>query len=122
MVTFQSHVARSLMLTGNDHHQSGSTKHTKGCDANDWIVVCQSNVSCLKENGGIHLCNLSLNMLEEKLDPARFLRVHRSSIISNSGIEQLQSDGEGGFVAMMKDKSTVKISRTHAAKLRNIIW
>jgi two-component system LytT family response regulator len=86
-----------------------------------WIEA-DGDYTQLHTNNGTHLCNLSLNILEERLNPSCFLRVHRSSIIANGCIEHLQSDGEGGFVAMLKDKSKVKISRTHAAKLRNIIW
>jgi two-component system, LytTR family, response regulator len=86
-----------------------------------WIEA-DGDYTQLHTNNGTHLCNLSLNTLEERLNPSDFLRVHRSSIIANGCIEHLQSDGEGGFVAMLKDKSKVKISRTHAAKLRNIIW
>jgi two-component system, LytTR family, response regulator len=86
-----------------------------------WIEA-DGDYTQLHTNNGTHLCNLSLNTLEERLNPSCFLRVHRSSIIANGCIEHLQSDGEGGFVAMLKDTSKVKISRTHAAKLRNIIW
>ena len=86
-----------------------------------WIEA-DGDYTQLHTNNGTHLCNLSLNTLEERLDPSCFIRVHRSSIIAQGSIEHLQSDGEGGFVAMLKDKSKVKISRTHAATLRKIIW
>jgi DNA-binding LytR/AlgR family response regulator len=48
--------------------------------------------------------------------------VHRSYIIANKSIEHLASDGEGGFIAMLKDKSKVKVSRTYVAKIRDVIW
>jgi two-component system LytT family response regulator len=85
-------------------------------------VEAEGDYTQLHTYSGTFLCNLSLNTLEERLDPTCFLRVHRSSIIAHGCIEHLQSDGEGGFVAMLKDKSRVKISRTHAVKLRNLIW
>ena len=86
-----------------------------------WIEA-DGDYTQLHTNNDIHLCNLSLNALEKKLDPSRFLRVHRASIIANDCIDHLQSDGEGGFVATLKDKSKVKISRTYASSIRNIIW
>jgi two-component system, LytTR family, response regulator len=86
-----------------------------------WIEA-HGDYTRLHTNSGAHLCNLSLNALEDRLDPSRFLRVHRSHMIANNSIEHLISDGEGGFVAMLKDKSRIKISRTYAAKIRGIIW
>ena len=71
---------------------------------------------------GIYFCNLSLNTLENRLDSSCFLRVHRSFIIATNSIEHLASDGEGGFIAVLKDKSKVKVSRTYAAKIRQFIW
>jgi two-component system LytT family response regulator len=85
-------------------------------------IEADGDYSQLHTKNGIHLCNLSLNSLEEKLDPSRFLRVHRSSIVAQDCIEHLLGDGEGGFVAVLNDKSKVKISRTYAPKFRNIIW
>ena len=40
-----------------------------------------------------HLCSLGIGALEERLDPARFLRVHRSTIVALSAIEHVSSDG-----------------------------
>jgi len=86
-----------------------------------WIEA-DRDYTQLHTNNGNYLCNLSLNTLEKKLNPSCFIRVHRSYIIANDCIEHLLSDGEGGFIATLKDKSRVKISRTYAAKIRNIIW
>jgi two-component system, LytTR family, response regulator len=88
------------------------------------IISIESNgdYTKLHTDSGIHLCNLSLNTLEARLDPACFLRVHRSHIIAGSSIESLASDGEGGYVATMRDASKVKVSRTYAGKIRDIIW
>ena len=86
-----------------------------------WIEA-DGDYSQLHTNTGTHICNLSLNALEERLDPGRFLRVHRSSMVARPAIEQLASDGEGGYIALLKDKSKVKVSRSYAAKFRDIIW
>ncbi len=86
-----------------------------------WIEA-QGDYTKLHTNRGTHLCNLSMKALEKKLDSSLFLRVHRSYIIAVHSIEQLRGDGEGGFIAWLKDKSEVKVSRTYAAKLRENIW
>ncbi len=86
-----------------------------------WIEA-EGNYTRLHTNEGNHLCNLSLNALENRLDPSLFVRVHRSYIIANNSIEHITGDGEGGFIAILKDRSKIKVSRTYAAKFRNIIW
>jgi two-component system LytT family response regulator len=86
-----------------------------------WIEA-DGDYSHLHTHSGLHLCNLSLNALEDKLDPSCFIRVHRSFIIAANAIESLVSDGEGGFIPRLKDQAKVKVSRTYAAKIRQIIW
>jgi two-component system LytT family response regulator len=86
-----------------------------------WIEA-DGDYTRLHTNGGAHLCNLSMHAFERRLDSGRFLRVHRSFIVAANAIDQLRGDGEGGFVALLKDKSTVKVSRTYAAKLKKNIW
>jgi two-component system, LytTR family, response regulator len=85
-------------------------------------VEADGDYAQLHTDDVIYLCNQSLNTLEKKLDPSCFLRVHRSYIIASNSIEHLASDGEGGFIAILKDKSKVKVSRTYAAKIRHSIW
>ena len=86
-----------------------------------WIEA-EEDYSMLHTSGGAHLCNLSLNALEERLNPSQFMRVHRSSIVACNSIEHLSGDGEGGFVAVLKDGSRVKVGRTYAPKIRQIVW
>lgn len=86
-----------------------------------WIEA-DGDYSQLHTKNGTHLCNLSLNALERRLDPSRFLRVHRSYIIASNSIDHMIGDGEGGFVALLKDSSRIKVSRTYAAKIREYIW
>ena len=86
-----------------------------------WIEA-DGDYTQLHTNHGTQLCNLSLNALEQRLDANQFLRVHRSFILAANSIEHLRRDGEGGFVAFLKDKSRVKVSRSYAAKLKKNIW
>ena len=80
----------------------------------DYTQLHAANVS--------YLCNLSLNELEERLDPSRFVRVHRSFIVAQDAVEHLASDGEGGFVAKLKNGARVRVSRTYAGRIKPLIW
>ncbi|HJP33035.1 MAG TPA: LytTR family DNA-binding domain-containing protein [Candidatus Latescibacteria bacterium] len=70
---------------------------------------------------GTHFCSGGLGALETRLDPSRFLRVHRSSIICLDSLIELSSDGEGGYVARLDDDTRVRVSRTHARSVRALI-
>ncbi|MEZ5345754.1 MAG: LytTR family DNA-binding domain-containing protein [Pyrinomonadaceae bacterium] len=65
----------------------------------------------------------SLNKLEEKLDPGKFLRVHRASIINLDRIEEVHGWFSGRVLIRMKDKerTEVVVARDRVKKLRKII-
>ena len=67
------------------------------------------------------LCSTGLGKLDEKLNPERFIRVHRSYIIATDKITKLESDGGGGFKGLMSDGSKIKISRSHARKIKDLL-
>jgi two-component system LytT family response regulator len=87
-----------------------------------WIEADGDYTRLHTNSGTTHLCDLSLNSLEQRLDSNRFVRVHRSHIIAANSIEHLEKDGEGGFVAFLRDGAKVRVSRTHAARFRKNIW
>lgn len=64
------------------------------------------------------LCNRGIGVLAERLDPERFVRVHRSAIIALPAVEYLTSDGQGGYRVRMQNGDTVRVSRSYAPELR----
>lgn len=68
-----------------------------------------------------YLSNQGIGALEERLDPDRFLRVHRSTIIALPALEHLVSDGSGGYKATLQGHHRVRVSRSYAAKIRELI-
>jgi DNA-binding LytR/AlgR family response regulator len=59
--------------------------------------------------------------LEERLDSSQFLRVHRSHMIALPAVEHFRSDGSGGYRVRLSDGTTVRVSRSYAADLRDHI-
>lgn len=86
-----------------------------------WIDA-QKDYTLLHTSSDTHLCNLSMNALEGRLDPAMFMRVHRSHIVACNAIDHLSSDGEGGYVAYLKGGEKVRIGRTYAPRIRDVVW
>jgi hypothetical protein len=66
-----------------------------------------------------HLCNLSMSVLEARLDPEYFLRVHRSHIINLSYVVELIRAEDGMLVAMPPGMgSPVPVSKNNLARLK----
>ena len=58
--------------------------------------------------------------LEERLDPALFLRVHRSAIVRRDRIRGLRHDGLGVWSAELADGTAVRIGRTYLSRVKAI--
>jgi two-component system LytT family response regulator len=67
-----------------------------------------------------HLLQVSLHRLEARLDPAKFLRVHRAHIVNLDHVRAFRRVGKGRLVADLRDGASVAVSRTHARDLRGL--
>ena len=63
----------------------------------------------------------SLGELEEGLDPARFLRVHRSYILNLDRLAGLELYAKDSRVAILKDGTRLPVSRAGYARLRELL-
>ncbi len=93
----------------------GSTRFIRVVDI-DWIEAAGVYVN-LHVGGKELLYRAALNELAEKLDPRRFVRVHRSAIVNMESILQLEPISHGEFDAVLKNGSRTRVSRTYRAQL-----
>ncbi len=56
--------------------------------------------------------------LEERLDPAKFIRIHRSTILRKDRIQRLRHDGLGVWVVELDDGETLRIGRTYLPRVK----
>ncbi|MGX7927583.1 LytR/AlgR family response regulator transcription factor [Tsuneonella sp. HG094] len=56
--------------------------------------------------------------LEDRLDPAQFIRIHRSTILRRDCIRGLRHDGLGVWSIELDDGETLRIGRTYMAKVK----
>ncbi len=56
--------------------------------------------------------------LEERLDPAKFIRIHRSTILRKDRIERLRHDGLGVWSVELDDGEALRIGRTYLPKVK----
>lgn len=63
----------------------------------------------------------TINELERRLDPSRFLRIHRSHIIARDHIDRLHHDGNGSWSVVMRDGPSLRIGRTHLPAVKRVL-
>ena len=93
----------------------GSTRFVRVADI-DWIEAAGVYAN-LHIGGKELLYRAALNELAERLDPVRFIRVHRSAIVNIESILRLEPISHGEFEVILKDGSRPRISRTYRSQL-----
>jgi two-component system LytT family response regulator len=93
----------------------GSTRFIRVADI-DWIEAAGVYAN-LHIGGKELLYRAALNELAERLDPVRFVRIHRSAIVNIESILHLEPISHGEFEVILKDGSRSRISRTYRTQL-----
>lgn len=70
---------------------------------------------------GTFLKNKTMASFEEQLDPARFVRVHRSFIVRIDHIARLEPHEKDSYVAVLADGSQVSVSKSGYARLKQTL-
>ena len=93
-------------------------------------VIAVEQVECIEAQGdylAIHVdgkCHLKpqrISEIEEQLDATRFLRVHRSFIISLAHLQAIERPGPDRHAARLRSGKRVPISRSGYEKLRTLV-
>lgn len=71
--------------------------------------------------GRSYLIHQTISELERRLDPERFIRLHRSTIVRRDKIAKLRHDGLGVWHAELTDGDLVRIGRTYQAAAKAIM-
>jgi two-component system LytT family response regulator len=66
-----------------------------------------------------HLIHLRLADLEQRLDPARFLRVHRSHIVNLDFVEAMIPTEDARLEVLLRDGTRIMASRSRSRNLRD---
>jgi two-component system LytT family response regulator len=93
----------------------GSTHLVKVADI-DWIEGAGVYVN-LHVGGRELLYRTALHQLAARLEPARFVRVHRSAIVNIDSIVRLEPVSHGEFDIILKHGGHTRVSRTYRSAL-----
>jgi two-component system response regulator AlgR len=67
------------------------------------------------------LLHQTITELERRLDPANFIRLHRSTIVRRDRIARLSHDGMGVWHAVLTDEERIRIGRTYLPAARTLM-
>ena len=99
----QTHVDRLLVKA------SGRVLFLK-TDEIDWIEA-SGNYVRLHVGRESYLFRETMNAMEAKLDPAKFLRIHRSTLVNSDRIKEMQPWFSGEHVILLRDGTELRLSR-----------
>lgn len=86
----------------------------------DWIRA-EGNYVEVHTEGSSYLHRESLSRLESELDPARFLRIHRSTLVNLDRVKELQPLFHGEFLVLLKDGTRLTLSRRFRDRAKQVL-
>jgi two-component system LytT family response regulator len=78
----------------------------------DWFEAAGDYVS-VHTGGQEYLVHETMAALEARLDPARFLRIHRSAIVNVDRVHELHPCGNGEYRVALECGASLKLSRNY---------
>ena len=66
-----------------------------------WVDAA-GDYMCIHAAGATHIMRITMKQLEGMLDPARFLRIHRSTIVNAAGITGAQTLNNGEYLLSLE--------------------
>lgn len=95
---------------------TGSRIRIVNADEVDWIATARDYVE-LHVGGQSLLIRETMTAMEQRLDPVKFMRIHRCRIVRIAMIVELRSIDNREYLIRLKDGTEHKSSRTYATQL-----
>ncbi len=100
--------------------RDGAHVHVLPIDAIDYVEA-QDDYVAFKSAGKQYLKDQTLAAVEASLDPARFVRVHRSFVLNIDRISKVELYAKDSRMAILKDGSRLPVSRAGYARLSQLL-
>ncbi|MEL6360075.1 MAG: LytTR family DNA-binding domain-containing protein [Pseudomonadota bacterium] len=92
--------------------KDGSKVVILNADEIEWIDAA-GDYMCIHAGGKTHIIRETMKTLQQRLDPARFQRVHRSAIVNVSKVKELHPHSNGEYFLVLENGSELKLSRSY---------
>ena len=116
---------RSLITTSGEYWNDlvvriGLRNIIVRADEIDWIEA-DGYYARIHVRGRSYLLRERMHVLETRLDPARFARVHRSAIVNLSRVSEIENDGQGEHVIVLTTGARVRTSHARWLEFREVM-
>jgi two-component system LytT family response regulator len=82
-----------------------------------WIDAA-GDYMCVHTGADTHVLRATMRELEGRLDPRRFQRIHRSTIVNVARVRELRSHLNGEYFLILDSGQQLKLSRSYKDKVR----
>ncbi|MEO6213296.1 MAG: LytTR family DNA-binding domain-containing protein [Vicinamibacterales bacterium] len=100
--------------------RDGSQVHVIPVDRIDYVEA-QDDYVCFKAEGRDYLKDQTMGAVEGALDPARFVRIHRSYLLNIERIARVELYAKDSRVAILRDGRRLPVSRAGYARLAKLL-
>lgn len=89
----------------------------------DEIDFLESDANYVKVHAGgrVYALRETMIALEARLDPRRFLRIHRSLLVRIDGVEELETGVQGDFLLKLRCGARLLSSRSYRQRIRDAL-
>jgi len=100
--------------------RDGANVHVLPVDKIDYVEA-QDDYVAFKSEGKQYLKDQTLAAVEAALDPARFVRIHRSFILNIDRISKVELYAKDSRMAILRDGTRLPVSRAGYARLSQLL-
>jgi two-component system LytT family response regulator len=100
--------------------RDGANVHVLPVDKIDYVEA-QDDYVAFKSEGKQYLKDQTLGAVEATLDPARFVRIHRSFILNIDRISKVELYAKDSRMAILRDGTRLPVSRAGYARLSQLL-
>jgi two-component system, LytTR family, response regulator len=100
--------------------RDGSQVHVIPVERVDYVEA-QDDYVCIKADGRDYLKDQTMGAIEAQLDPARFVRIHRSYLLNIERIARVELYAKDSRVAILRDGRRLPVSRAGYARLAKLL-
>jgi len=89
-------------------------------DEIDYLEATGNYIKLVTANGS-YLMRDTMNNVEKKIDPGKFIRIHRSFIIKTEKIKELKPYFNGEYIVVLKNGKELKSSKTYKNGMNSLL-
>ncbi len=123
LININSLIENTANLSANSHRIIVKTKGKIKIIPAETVFYLEASVDFVKifTADGQHLKSKTMQYFENSLDPATFVRVHRSYLVNINYVTRLELYEKDSYLAILNNNSKIPVSKTGYQKLKAVM-